>query len=168
MAIRYINEYLERITNIAFEHGATVDKYIGDGVIFRFNVPRPVDNHIEKAVQAAFKIQQEFDRIRNQWTVVLGERGGMYTRAGISFGKVQQALIGHPQYQYLTILGRPVNIAVNLCEVADRSRNIIVMDDAAFEAYKQLSPQVKARPLPKEKIGKALSFISQAYELTSL
>ncbi|HJS20686.1 MAG TPA: adenylate/guanylate cyclase domain-containing protein [Anaerolineales bacterium] len=163
MAIRCINEYLEKITNIAFEHGATVDKYIGDGVIFRFNVPRPIDNHLMKAVQSAFKIQEEFEELRDQWPIVLGERGGMYTRAGISFGRVQQALVGHPQYQYLTILGRPVNIAVNLCEAADRSRSVIVVDEAA---YKQLPNSFKAKPLQKDQIGKAASFISSAYELS--
>lgn len=165
MAIRCINEYLEKITNIAFEHGATVDKYVGDGVIFRFNVPRPIDNHLLNAVQAALKIQKEFENIREQWPVVIGERGGMYTRAGISFGKVQQAVVGHPQYQYLTILGRPVNIAVNLCDAADRNRSVIVIDEGA---YKQLPSTVKAKLLQKDKIGKASSFISAAYELYSL
>jgi class 3 adenylate cyclase len=117
------------------------------------------------AVQAALKIQKEFEYIREQWPVVLGERGGMYTRAGISFGKVQQAVVGHPQYQYLTILGRPVNIAVNLCDAADRNRSVIVIDEGA---YKQLPSTVKAKLLQKDKIGKASSFISAAYELYSI
>jgi class 3 adenylate cyclase len=165
MAIRYINEYLELISNIAFKYGATVDKYIGDGVLFRFNVPRPVDNHLLKAAQASIEIREAFENLRKQWHVILGERGSIYTRAGISFGRVQQALIGHPQYQYLTILGRPINIAVNLCDAADRTRNVIVVDESI---YKQLPSTTKANPLPKNKLGKAASFISAAYELYSI
>ena len=165
MAIRCINEYLELTSNVAFKYGATVDKYIGDGVIFRFNVPRPLDDHLMKAVQSAIEIRDAFESLRAQWHVVLGERGSIYTRAGISFGKVQQALIGHPQYQYLTILGRPLNVAVNLCDVADRSRSVIVIDESV---YKQLPNTIRATQLPKEKIGKASSFISSAYELHSV
>lgn len=165
MAIRCINEYLELTSNIAFKQGATVDKYVGDGVIFRFNVPRPLDNHLMRAVQTSLEIREAFEGLRKQWHVVLGERGSIYTRAGISFGRVQQALIGHPQYQYLTILGRPINIAVNLCDAASRSRSVILIDESV---YKQLPNTIKVTQLPKDKIGKAASFISTAYELHSL
>jgi len=165
MAVTCINEYLELTSNIAFKNGATVDKYIGDGVMFRFNVPRPIENHTLKAVQTAIEIQKEFDFLRKQWPVIFGERGSIYTRSGISSGKVKQALIGHPQYQYLTILGRPVNIAVNLCDVADRGHNIIVVDE---NVHSQLPKTAKTNTLTKDKIGKAASFISAAYELVNL
>ena len=56
-AVQHINEYLEEICNVAFRHGATVDKYMGDGVLFRFNVPHAVDAHPLAAIRAALDMQ---------------------------------------------------------------------------------------------------------------
>ena len=33
-AVQHINEYLQVVCDVAFSHGATVDKYMGDGALF--------------------------------------------------------------------------------------------------------------------------------------
>ncbi|MBI4481377.1 MAG: hypothetical protein HY652_00665 [Acidobacteria bacterium] len=87
------------------------------------------------------------------------------TRLAIAYGPVHQAVIGHPQYQHVTIIGTPVNIANHLCEAAVRDRNIILLDE---HLCKKLADQVVVHQLPKENLGKAISLISSGYELLRL
>lgn len=162
IAIQHLNEFFERICDIAFRYGATVDKYMGDGVIFRFNVPRPVEDHPLKALHAAIEIEKAFEKLKRDWVIMEELVGDIYIRTGISFGSVYQAEVGHPQYRYLTIFGQPVNVAVNLCEVARRDKNVIVMDD---QFYQKISTKVEVNSIPKDKLGKVSASISNAYEL---
>ncbi|MHA2039704.1 MAG: GAF domain-containing protein [Promethearchaeota archaeon] len=165
MAIQHINEYLERICDVGLSYGATVDKYKGDGVLLRFNVPRPVKDHPHIAVSAGLEIILTFEKLKSEWLTMGGPLAAIYTRIGISYGEVHQAIIGHPQYQYLTIFGYPVNIAVSLCEVGVRDRNVIIIDE---RMYNELSDKVIAKKIPKERLGKAISYIESAYELKGL
>lgn len=164
-AVQHINEYLEKICDVAFAHGAAVDKYVGDGVLLRFNVPRPIENHPLEALKAALEIQNAFDDIKKDWMTMGELLGGLYTRAGIAYGPVQKANIGHPQYQYLTIFGFPVNVAVNLCDAAVRDRNVILIDELL---YQQLRDRVDVEKIPNASLGKAQQYTSSAYEVRRL
>lgn len=161
-AIQHLNEYLERTCDVAFRHGATVDKYVGDGVLLRFNVPRAVDDHARQAVLAAFEITDAFSSVKREWMTMGEVLGDLYVRTGIATGPVQRATVGHPQYQYLTIFGMPVNAAVNLCEVAARDRNVVVVDATLYE---QVADMVDATMLPEQKLGKARKYTRAAYEV---
>lgn len=164
-AVQHINEYLEELCNVGFRYGATVDKYMGDGVLFRFNVPHPVDDHPLTAVRAALDMQTAFDAIKKDWMTMAEVVVGLYTRAGLAYGPVQKATVGHPQYQYLTIFGRAVNAAVNLCENAARDRNVVVIDQLLYE---QISKNVRAKEIPVSSLGKARNYTSSAYEVDGI
>jgi class 3 adenylate cyclase len=164
-AIQHINEYLEAVCDVAMKHGATVDKYMGDGVLLRFNVPRSVENHPLAAARAALEMKAAFEGLKKNWLTMGEVIGDVHLRVGLSCGRVHQATIGHPQYQQLTVIGPPVSVAVNLCEAAIRDRGIIVLDE---RAQRELQGRVVARRLPQEQLGKAARFISAAYELEQL
>jgi class 3 adenylate cyclase len=164
-AIRHLNEYLEAACDIAFRHGATVDKYVGDGVLLRFNVPRPVEDHPFQAVRAAFEINGAFDAIKRDWLTMGEALGALHVRSGIAFGGVRRATVGHPQYQYLTIFGTPVNAAVNLCDIAARDRNVVVIDDRLHEAIKA---RIDAVPLSTTPLGKAGKYTASAWEVRAV
>lgn len=164
-AIQHMNEYFEKVCDIALSHGATVDKYAGDGVLLRFNVPHRVKDHPLEAVKAALEIRVAFEELKADWNTMGEPLTSLYVRIGIAYGEVLEAIVGHPQYQYLTIFGQPVNVAVNLCEAAVHSRNVIVIDE---RLYKELPGKILAERLPKERLGKAVSYIESAYELQRL
>ena len=161
-AVQHINEYLEEVCGVAFRHGATVDKYAGDGVLLRFNVPHPLPGHETAAVRCALEIQDRFEVMKKDWLLVGEPLGAIYNRAGLAFGMVQQATVGHPQYQYLTVFGRPVNAAVNLCEGAIRDRNVILIDENLYRKVSNVARVDKVDPLA---LGKAGNYTSGAYEL---
>jgi len=165
MAIQHINEYFEKLSDIAFRFGATIDKYLGDGAIYRFNVPRPIDEHTLNAVKAAVEMKAAFEELKTDW-ITMGELvNGLNIRIGISLGQVYQAIIGHPQHQSLTVFGTPANVAVNMCEEAPRERNIIIIDEFVFEKLKN---KITVEKIDKRLLIKSKTFISSAYELISI
>jgi class 3 adenylate cyclase len=131
LCIDLINDYLEKISDIALHHGGTVDKYLGDGAMFRFNVPKSIVDPAAQAVDAAVEMAREFDKIKRGWLNfgLPGER--IFTRSGIAFGPLHEAIVGHSQYRQLTVLGEPVNVASYLCEFADRAKNTVLIDESS-------------------------------------
>lgn len=67
--------------------------------------------------------------------------------------------------RYLTIFGKPINVAVNLCDIGRRDANVIVID----EMLKQQMPGLlDTRKIPDGQVGKALKYTSAAYELLAI
>jgi class 3 adenylate cyclase len=130
-AIDCINEYLELQCDIAMDSGATVDKYTGDGVMLRFNVPRPIrsGDHVITAVEAAIRMRETYRRLRAGWLVDGLPVGSTFSRIALACGDVYEATIGHPQFQQITVIGAPVNAAANMCDSAPRDRDVIVIDE---------------------------------------
>jgi class 3 adenylate cyclase len=130
-AIDCINEYLEQQCDAAMSFGGTVDKYLGDGAMLRFNVPRRIadEDHAVRAVEAALKMQELFARLKSSWLSEGLPVGDIYNRIGLCSGIVYEAKIGHPQFQQITVIGDAVNYAASLCETADRSGNVILIPE---------------------------------------
>ena len=128
-AIDCINEYLEEECDAAMAFGATVDKYLGDGAMLRFNVPRRItdDDHVIRAVEAALRMQELFVRLKSGWMSEGLPVADIYNRIGLASGIVYEAKIGHSQFQQLTVIGDAVNNAASLCETATRTGNVIVV-----------------------------------------
>jgi class 3 adenylate cyclase len=129
-AIDCVNEYLEQQCDVAIRYGATIDKYIGDGVMLRFNVPHRIvaGDHAILAVNAALEMREAFEHLKRGWVSEGLPVNAVYSRIGLSCGPVYEARIGHPQFEQLTVIGEAVNAAANLCEIAPRSRNVVMVD----------------------------------------
>jgi len=50
--IDLLNEYFDRLGSIALRYGGTIDKFLGDGLMVRFNIPRRIANYEVAAVKA--------------------------------------------------------------------------------------------------------------------
>jgi len=53
--IRFMNTYMDPMTDIIIKSGGTVDKFIGDAIMAYWNAPVNVENHADKAVCAALE-----------------------------------------------------------------------------------------------------------------
>ena len=113
-----INEYFDRLCGIALRTGSTIDKFLGDGFMARFNIPRPLADYAIVAVKSAVTMQEEFSELLSEWTRVGYPVGGISHRIGIATGPVVGGLMGHPQYLSYTAMGEAVNLAANLCNEA--------------------------------------------------
>jgi len=112
----FLNDYLESMADILFAHGATVDKFMGDGILAFFGDPLDIPNHAEEAVKAAIAMQHKVQVLREKWH----ERVGidLKVRMGINTGKVIVGDLGTRRRIEYTVIGSTVNVAQRMESLA--------------------------------------------------
>jgi class 3 adenylate cyclase/HAMP domain-containing protein len=111
-----LNEYLTTMTEIVFEHGGSLDKYIGHSLIAFFGDPVAVDDHPARAVRAALQMRSQVTELQKRWHVL---EQSLNVGVGISTGYVTVGNIGSPSRLEYTVIGSHVNLATRL---ADRAK----------------------------------------------
>lgn len=111
-----LNGFLTAMTDIVFEFGGTLDKYVGDAIMVFFNDPLPQTDHAERAVRMALKMQHVLDDLcREMSRAALGE---ITAGIGISTGYVTVGNFGSPNRMEYTAIGNHVNLASRLADEA--------------------------------------------------
>src|SRR4029450_1727148 len=107
-----LRDYLSAMTEIVFDHGGTVDKYIGDCVMALYNVPFEDPDHALKAVRTALDLQERTLQVSDRWEARLGAplRNGV----GINTGEAVVGTMGSRQRLEYTAIGDTVNLASRL------------------------------------------------------
>ncbi|MBP7635961.1 hypothetical protein KBA41_17485, partial [Candidatus Ozemobacteraceae bacterium] len=121
---RLMNEYLGEMTRVLFEHGGTLDKYIGDAIMGFWNHPAEQPDHALRAARCAIAMQRRLAILRAQWI----ERGlpRVEMRAGINTSECMVGFIGSDIQMNFTCLGDGVNLASRL-EGANKAYHTLMM-----------------------------------------
>jgi adenylate cyclase len=82
-----LSDILDRLTNQVMDHGGVVIDYYGDGLAAMWNAPTEVQQHADRAVQAALAMVNELPGINSQWAERLG--GIIRLGVGIHTGRAQ-------------------------------------------------------------------------------
>ena len=115
-----LNQYLREMSSIALEHGATIDKFIGDAIMLFFGDPetRGVREDAVACVKMAIAMQQRMRDLQAEWR----ERGQEHVfqlRIGINTGYCTVGNFGSDERIDYTIIGNEVNLAARLQSHAD-------------------------------------------------
>jgi adenylate cyclase len=111
-----LSEYFTEMVEVIFEHGGTLDKFIGDAVMALWGAPISHSDDPDRAVEAAVAMQQAIEELNRRW--VASGRPEIGVGMGISHGDVFAGNIGsHRRLEY-TVLGDAVNVASRLCAEA--------------------------------------------------
>jgi adenylate cyclase len=110
--VEILNEYFTRVTDVIFDNGGTLDKYIGDAVMAVFGAPISKGNDAAAAVNSAIQIQRLLvelnrDAAAREWPEL---RVGI----GINTGNAIAGNIGSPRRLDYTVVGDTVNTAQRL------------------------------------------------------
>jgi adenylate cyclase len=112
LVTKTLNTYLDRICDLFLDHGATIDKIIGDAVVGFFGAPELQENQAEMAVNLALAVD-EFSESFRRVAAEQGLRLGM-TRIGINKGKAVIGNFGGDRFFDYTGQGDTVNTAARL------------------------------------------------------
>lgn len=161
--IGIINEYLEKLTNVATRNGCIVDKYMWDGCLFSLNVANSIPDHKLVAYRTALEMIQRFEELKLSWLRAGYPAEQLFCRVVLTCGPILQVDMGPAQYRQKTIVGDPVVAASALSGNAPRNRNVILVDQTVYDAI--FSEHVKAQKISPEKLGKAKGLTNNAYQL---
>ena len=138
--VALLNAYFGAVVPILEAHGATVDKYIGDGVLALFNAPGAQPDHAVRAVRAAVAMVERVHALAPAWAE-LGSPG-MRIGVGVHTGPAVVGTIGSPRRLDYTAIGDTVGAAMWI-ESENRPRGTEVLVSAA--TYTALPERERAR-----------------------
>lgn len=110
--VSFLNEYLTSMTRIVFEHGGTLDKYIGDAIMAFWGAPIEHSNTAVAACRSTLRMIDVMNELVPQWKA----RGHphVFARYGINTGPMIVGNMGSENRFNYTVLGDAVNLAARL------------------------------------------------------
>jgi adenylate cyclase len=123
----FLGDYLESMSRVLFEHGGTVDKFMGDGILAFFGDPYAQPDHAERCVRAALDMQRRIGILAGKWKRPAGI--DLKVRIGINTGEVIVGNLGSDARIEYTVIGSAVNLAQRMESNAPVG-GILVAEDA--------------------------------------
>ena len=110
-----LNHYLTEMSKVALECGATIDKYVGDGITAFFGDPesRGVKEDARACVNMAIAMQQRMQELQSEW-LDRGLEKPFQIRIGINTGFCTVGNFGSEDRMDYTLNGSEVNLAARL------------------------------------------------------
>ena len=144
-----LTEYFTVMVEIVFEHGGTLDKFIGDALMALWGAPISHEDDPDRATRAAVAMQRALDRLNHEWS--RKGRPRLSVGIGISQGEVFAGNIGSDRRLEYTVIGDAVNTAARLCSEAGPGE--ILIAEPLFRELATPPPGETLEPLPLK--GKA-------------
>ncbi|WP_343221537.1 adenylate/guanylate cyclase domain-containing protein [Oceaniferula flava] len=109
--VSQLNEYLEKMVEVIFAHGGTVDKFIGDAIMATWGGLDRDDSQAqaEASVQAAKGMLHELAKLNAKWASEGLEP--FHIGIGIHHGEAVVGEVGSDQRTDFTVIGDAVNLA---------------------------------------------------------
>ncbi len=110
--IKFLNEYMDPMTEIIISEEGTIDKFIGDAIMAYWNAPNDVKNHQDKALSAA--IRQLAAIIPLNQKLIAENKPTIDIGIGLNSGPVVVGEMGSKGRSDYTIIGDAVNLGARL------------------------------------------------------
>jgi len=134
-----LNHYLTEMSKIALQHGATIDKYVGDAIVMFFGDPTSlgVKQDALACVQMAIAMQKRVGELAHEWRNS-GIETPLRCRIGIHTGYCTVGNFGSEDRMDYTMVGGTVNLASRLEQEASPGGVLI-----SFETYAHVRNEVR-------------------------
>jgi adenylate cyclase len=108
----HLREFHRRMARCVFDHGGTIDKYIGDAVMATFGAPDVGKNDATQALRCA----RAMLRAVEAWNAERSVRGEtpIAIGVGLHYGPVAVGDVGDREYLAFAVVGDTVNVASRL------------------------------------------------------
>jgi class 3 adenylate cyclase len=117
-----LSRYFSAMIEIVHEYDGTLNKIVGDGLLVFFGDPVPMEDHAERAVKMAIKMQQTVAQLKQKWNHYGHDLG---VGIGINTGYVTVGNVGSDIHRDYTIIGNQVNVASRLENLAKAGEILI-------------------------------------------
>jgi adenylate cyclase len=111
-----LSEYFAAMVELVFEHGGTLDKFIGDALLALWGAPRASADDADRALVTARAMLRTVQEQNRAWAAA--GRPELGVGIGLHHGEAFAGLIGSPRRLEYTVIGDVVNVAARLCDQA--------------------------------------------------
>ena len=148
-----LNHYLTEMSKIALEHGATIDKYIGDAFLAFFGDPetKGVKEDAIACVNMAVAMQRRMRELQAEWRDA-GLQKPFQLRIGINTGYCTVGNFGSQDRMDYTIIGSEVNLVSRLQSHA--ALGSILMSHETYSLVKDMVLAEEREPIHAKGIAK--------------
>ncbi len=121
--VELLNEFFSEMTDLIFDNGGTLDKYLGDGIMAVFGAPLAKPDDPWRATKTAAEMQRALAQLNDDWL----KRGQqpLHMGIGVNTGPVTAGNIGSSRRMDYTVIGDAVNLASRLCSNAHGEQILI-------------------------------------------
>jgi adenylate cyclase len=148
-----LTEYFTEMVEIVFEHGGTLDKFMGDAIMALWGAPIQDEDAADRAIRAAMEQLSTLEKLNEKWAAEGRQQVGI--GIGINFGEVFAGNIGSDRRLEYTVIGDAVNVASRLCSKAGAGEILVsepfyraLTNPPEVEALEPLSLKGKAQAVP--------------------
>jgi adenylate cyclase len=135
--IMLLREYHRRMARAVFEHGGTLDEYLGDGVMATFGTlttgPRDA-THALRCARAIVSSIEEWNLQRQRRKEIL-----LRVRVGVHYGSVVLGNVGDEQLKF-AVVGDTVNVASRLQELTRKLDAEVAISQELVDAVRSETP----------------------------
>jgi class 3 adenylate cyclase/HAMP domain-containing protein len=155
-----LNHYLTEMSKIALDHGATIDKYVGDAIVIFFGDPetRGVKEDALACVKMAIAMRARMRELRKVWRAS-GIENPLQCRIGINTGYCTVGNFGSEDRMDYTIIGGGVNLAARLEQAATPGEIL-----TSYETYALLRSEIRCEERGKITV-KGLAYPVTTYQV---
>jgi len=108
--VNHLNTYLTAMTDVIFEYGGYLDKYVGDEVMCFWGAPLPQADHAVRACKCALRQMQRLRELNEAWPEAIRINIGI----GVNSGIMTVGNMGSPSRMNYTLMGDNVNLGARL------------------------------------------------------
>lgn len=140
--LSFLNEVQGALAEVVRDHGGTVDKFMGDGMLAVFGVPEPIPHDARQAIRAAHAILGRMDELNRS----RADHGDAPLKMGIGIhsGQLIAGCLGSGLRLEFTVIGDTVNTASRLESLTKEMDLSVLMSEAVVE----LAEGADGSPLP--------------------
>ena len=132
--VKFLNEYLQNMTEVILNRQGTLDKYEGDAIMAFWNAPIAQHDHALNTCMAAIDNQNRLTELRRKWAKE--GRPEVRIRIGINTGDAVVGNMGSENRFDYTAMGDNVNLASRLEGINKQYGTEIIISEYTYELVK--------------------------------
>jgi adenylate cyclase len=130
--VNHLNLYLTSMTDIILDYEGTLDKYVGDEIMWFFGAPIPQQDHALLACKCALKQMETLHKLNSEWPPERRINIGIGVNSGImTVGNMGS--LGRMNY---TLMGDNVNLAARLEGTNKQYKTNIIISEYTYGLVK--------------------------------
>ncbi|MGE5253047.1 MAG: CHASE2 domain-containing protein [Planctomycetaceae bacterium] len=133
--VKFLNEYLTRMTDIVFRYDGLLDKYMGDAIMAIWGAPLDQPDHVRRACLTALDMVEELHRLQKKWSAE--GMPALNIGIGVNAGPMVVGNMGSDRRFDYTVMGDSVNLGSRLEGLNKTYGTNIIASEMTFEKVRE-------------------------------